>query len=198
MLAERAQQSAEEVEKMTREMHEIAVKTKQETVSMRIITLVTLFFLPGTFISVSGNPLTNSSRRCISKPLLDIDEHPYHPVPNVPNYKQATEGLFFTSFTVVPCNHLAVDVLHFLGVGYFLLVGQLEREAPEIQGQRTQRGFQCLTVRIAIGKIKPKIISVPKICVSRVSRVDEGVVNCISCSWVALKPSYVQALASCF
>jgi hypothetical protein len=33
-------------------MHQIAQKTKQETVSMRIITLVTLFFLPGTFISV--------------------------------------------------------------------------------------------------------------------------------------------------
>lgn len=38
---------------MTDEMRELAVKTKQETVSMRIITLVTLFFLPGTFISVS-------------------------------------------------------------------------------------------------------------------------------------------------
>ena len=38
---------------MTEEMRELAVKTKQETVSMRIITLVTLFFLPGTFISVS-------------------------------------------------------------------------------------------------------------------------------------------------
>ena len=38
---------------MTEAMHLIAVKTKEETVSMRVITLVTLFFLPGTFISVS-------------------------------------------------------------------------------------------------------------------------------------------------
>lgn len=37
---------------MTRDMSEVARKTKTETVSMRIITLVTLFFLPGTFISV--------------------------------------------------------------------------------------------------------------------------------------------------
>jgi Mg2+ and Co2+ transporter CorA len=37
---------------LTGEMHELAQKTTQETVSMRIITLVTLFFLPGTFISV--------------------------------------------------------------------------------------------------------------------------------------------------
>ncbi|KAL9599630.1 MAG: hypothetical protein Q9219_003714 [cf. Caloplaca sp. 3 TL-2023] len=36
---------------MTEDMHEIARKTKTETVSMKIITLVTLFFLPGTFIS---------------------------------------------------------------------------------------------------------------------------------------------------
>lgn len=41
------------MEAMTEAMHHIAVKTKQETVSMRVITLVTLFFLPGTFISVS-------------------------------------------------------------------------------------------------------------------------------------------------
>ena len=37
---------------MTTDMSEIARKTKTETVSMKIITLVTLFFLPGTFISV--------------------------------------------------------------------------------------------------------------------------------------------------
>jgi hypothetical protein len=40
------------MENMTQDMHQIAQKTKQETVSMRVITLVTLFFLPGTFISV--------------------------------------------------------------------------------------------------------------------------------------------------
>ena len=37
---------------ITADMHEIALKTKQETISMRIITFVTLCFLPGTFISV--------------------------------------------------------------------------------------------------------------------------------------------------
>lgn len=54
--AKKAQVSAEKMEAMTVEMHSIAQKTKQETVSMRIITLVTLFFLPGTFIGV-GHPL---------------------------------------------------------------------------------------------------------------------------------------------
>jgi hypothetical protein len=52
-LALRAQESAENMELMTKDMHILALKTKSETVSMRIITLVTLFFLPGTFISVS-------------------------------------------------------------------------------------------------------------------------------------------------
>jgi hypothetical protein len=37
---------------MTEDMNEIARKTKIETVSMKVITLVTLFFLPGTFTSV--------------------------------------------------------------------------------------------------------------------------------------------------
>jgi hypothetical protein len=41
------------MEQLTDSMHVIAKKTERETVSMKIITLVTLFFLPGTFISVS-------------------------------------------------------------------------------------------------------------------------------------------------
>lgn len=46
-LAGKAQWSADRVEYMTQQM-------KQEAVFMRIITLVTLFFLPGTFVSVSS------------------------------------------------------------------------------------------------------------------------------------------------
>ena len=53
LIAQRTQLSTINMEKSTWDMHDIAHKTKQETVSMRIITLVTLFFLPGTFISVS-------------------------------------------------------------------------------------------------------------------------------------------------
>jgi hypothetical protein len=52
-LGEKSRVSAGKMESMTKQMHKIAVKTEKETVSMRIITLVTLFFLPGTFISVS-------------------------------------------------------------------------------------------------------------------------------------------------
>ena len=44
--------SAKNMISMTKDMNEIARKTKIETVSMKVITLVTLFFLPGTFISV--------------------------------------------------------------------------------------------------------------------------------------------------
>lgn len=43
----------ERMHEWTANMNELAQETKRETVSMRIITLVTLFFLPGTFISVS-------------------------------------------------------------------------------------------------------------------------------------------------
>lgn len=41
------------MEEMTARMQEIANRTEKETVSMRVITLVTMFFLPGTFISVN-------------------------------------------------------------------------------------------------------------------------------------------------
>jgi hypothetical protein len=53
-LSYKAQLSADRMEKMTASMRQIAEKTEQETVSMRIVTIVTLFYLPGTFISVSG------------------------------------------------------------------------------------------------------------------------------------------------
>ncbi|KAF9769245.1 hypothetical protein IL306_013332 [Fusarium sp. DS 682] len=46
----------------TRNMENIANKTKQETSSMHIITFVTLIFLPGTFMAVS-NPLFSSPDR---------------------------------------------------------------------------------------------------------------------------------------
>lgn len=46
------------MEIMTTDMSVIARKTKTETVSMKIITLVTLFFLPGTFIAVSWSLLS--------------------------------------------------------------------------------------------------------------------------------------------
>lgn len=51
-LAAQSQKSTAEMKHMTHEMKHIARQTKTETVSMKIITVVTLFFLPGTFISV--------------------------------------------------------------------------------------------------------------------------------------------------
>ncbi|EME78932.1 uncharacterized protein MYCFIDRAFT_83727 [Pseudocercospora fijiensis CIRAD86] len=50
-LAERTHHSTINMEGVTVQMHRIARKTLVETVSMRIITVVTLLFLPGTFIS---------------------------------------------------------------------------------------------------------------------------------------------------
>lgn len=47
-----ARESAVKMEQMTSRMEDIAIKTEEETVSMRIVTYVTLFFLPGTFVSV--------------------------------------------------------------------------------------------------------------------------------------------------
>lgn len=50
--AKKAQASANNMEIMTREMRITAEKTERETVSMRVITSVTLFFLPATFLAV--------------------------------------------------------------------------------------------------------------------------------------------------
>jgi hypothetical protein len=49
-------ESTRNMEKVTESMHTIADKTEKETASMHIITLVTLVFLPGTFVAVSLGP----------------------------------------------------------------------------------------------------------------------------------------------
>lgn len=63
---------------MTADMNDIARKTKIETVSMKVITLVTLFFLPGTFISV-GNIFLSVSLVLYSGlrliPIVSIHSH---------------------------------------------------------------------------------------------------------------------------
>jgi hypothetical protein len=47
-----ARESSEKMEEWTKQMHSIAIKTEQETVSMHVITIFTLIFLPGTFVAV--------------------------------------------------------------------------------------------------------------------------------------------------
>ena len=46
---------------MTDGMHKIAAKTERETSSMHVITLVTLVFLPGTFVAVRFGLLSDFS-----------------------------------------------------------------------------------------------------------------------------------------
>ncbi|KAK3645603.1 hypothetical protein LTR56_009043 [Elasticomyces elasticus] len=82
-LAEKAQESTENMEYMTRDMHAIAQKTKTETVHMRIITIVTMFFLPGTFIST-----------LMSTPLVTFAEDPHASTFSLRNIGVGALGLY--------------------------------------------------------------------------------------------------------
>ncbi|KAL8628761.1 hypothetical protein Q9189_005535 [Teloschistes chrysophthalmus] len=62
LMASESKKSTRKMEKMTDEMSKIARETKTETVSMKIITLVTLFFLPGTFIAFSDPSDLNGTK----------------------------------------------------------------------------------------------------------------------------------------
>jgi hypothetical protein len=73
--AKKAELSANRMELMTWEMHDIAKKTEQETVSMRVITTVTLFFLPATFIAVRIGQFRIISFN--TKPSADLYEYRY-------------------------------------------------------------------------------------------------------------------------
>jgi len=50
--ARSAEVSARVMEEWTERMHDIAAETEHETISMHGITVLTLIFLPGTFVSV--------------------------------------------------------------------------------------------------------------------------------------------------
>lgn len=50
--AEQANASTTTMGKLTVQIHELATKSQQETASMHAITILTLFFLPGTFVAV--------------------------------------------------------------------------------------------------------------------------------------------------
>jgi hypothetical protein len=117
-LAKKSQYSAKKMEAMTEAMHRIAVKTKQETVSMRIITLVTLFFLPGTFISVSYlSSLYQSVSTSFFNPpvlsmfansiMLDDYEHRYY---QIPIHKRLRGNIPTRGIKVVSCYYDTNDV----------------------------------------------------------------------------------------
>ena len=59
-MATKSLDQAEKMENLTTHMKQIALKTEKETIFMRIITVVTLLFLPGTFVAVSHLHLVES------------------------------------------------------------------------------------------------------------------------------------------
>jgi hypothetical protein len=46
-------QGTEKMETLTKSMHQVGVTAQKEAIAMRIITVVTLIYLPATFVSVS-------------------------------------------------------------------------------------------------------------------------------------------------
>ena len=77
--AKESRKSAARMEKMTLTMQDLAVKTTQETVSMRVITTVTLFFLPATFIAVSHRS-TVQGNGALTDDTSDFHEHKHSQV----------------------------------------------------------------------------------------------------------------------
>ncbi|KAF1810985.1 hypothetical protein P152DRAFT_483320 [Eremomyces bilateralis CBS 781.70] len=77
-LVSKQQETAGQMHRITEDMQRVAEETRTETVHMRIITIVTLFFLPGTFISTLMStdiirfPTSESGveRRSYSSPAL--------------------------------------------------------------------------------------------------------------------------------
>ena len=78
--ARKAQETADNMQDMTQIMGRIARRTEQETVVMKIITVVTLCFLPATFICVSNVLWSQRAGKLMLNNAADIPEHRCHPV----------------------------------------------------------------------------------------------------------------------
>jgi Mg2+ and Co2+ transporter CorA len=50
---EKQSRATEEMERLTQSMHKLGMNAQKEAIAVRIITVVTLIFLPATFVSVS-------------------------------------------------------------------------------------------------------------------------------------------------
>ena len=102
ILATEAQRLAKDTEVLTYGSLKLAEKTKQETVSMRIITLVTLAFLPGTFISVCLLVSLTMGVLSMAELRPDTNEYRYHQIPihRGRDFSKtcATEGDIFLSY----------------------------------------------------------------------------------------------------
>lgn len=65
-------QTTQRMEDLTTSMHNIGVGSQKETIIMRIITAVTLIYLPGTFVSVG---LSASRQRSITDNSQDLIQY---------------------------------------------------------------------------------------------------------------------------
>ena len=63
MLQHLQTQTTETMERLTLSMHAMGRLSQKETIAMRIITVVTLIYLPATFVSVSGSEKGMIKRR---------------------------------------------------------------------------------------------------------------------------------------
>jgi hypothetical protein len=125
LLAERSQLSAENMEDLTRDMDKLARETKGETVSMRIITLVTLFFLPGTFISVGHSRYIFSTQLTV---VSDDHEHRYYSVPEN-KCRGATKDVPARGLAAVSRDHPSTHVVHFFSLVRGQVVGKPRSKA---------------------------------------------------------------------
>ncbi|OAG07883.1 uncharacterized protein CC84DRAFT_1140220 [Paraphaeosphaeria sporulosa] len=112
--AKKAHDSARFMEAMTIEMHSIAKKTERETVSMRAITSVTLFFLPATFLA-----------SFMSTDILD--------------FKDGKQDLQMTGLKVYLAIALPATFLTFLA--WYLISRSAKAKAGTVEGE--QPGFDA-------------------------------------------------------
>ena len=103
-------------------MFRLARKTEKETVAMKVITFVTLLFLPGTFVSVSDGPPV----RCVALTFeADIDEYRHIQVQSWRRWSRR-ESLFPGCDATFFHSIYSSDVLHFRPLWHLGLLEEIQ------------------------------------------------------------------------
>ena len=102
------------MEDLTTSMHELGIMAQKEAIAMRIITVVTVIFLPATFVSVSFiRPIQDIPVLQHANHLPDILQHRYRQIPKWRGIFHGGFGKLVRSYNSINLRH-ADTLLHLL------------------------------------------------------------------------------------
>lgn len=122
-------QAAMVASKLTASMYDQADRSAMEAIAMRIVTVVTLFYLPATFSSVRNQVLPQTKPLAMLTKTLDLFQHRCCEV-------SRRSQILWSCFREIPPGDHPINVCHFSLCRWLVLVGMAKKKT-ELDGDET-------------------------------------------------------------